>query len=96
MGIDLRHRHAATPAPEWLAVVVTRPKPAPTAAGRPAGLSAPGGSRYGLSALEGELGRLATAGEGTRNDTLMRSAYRAGQLTAGAGSSTPSTPPTSS
>lgn len=42
-----------------------------------------GGTRYGLGALEAELGRLAVAGEGTRNDTLVRAAYRAGQLVAG-------------
>lgn len=45
--------------------------------------SAEGGTRYGLAALESELGRLALAAQGTRNDTLVRAAYRAGQLVAG-------------
>ncbi len=66
----------------WLAGVVLnrRPKAARGAPGAPCGA---GGSRYGLRALEGELGRLATAGEGARNDTLVRAAYRVGQLVAG-------------
>jgi hypothetical protein len=32
--------------------------------------------------LKGELGRLACAPEGQRNDTLVRSAFRVGQLVA--------------
>lgn len=46
-------------------------------------LSGTGGSRYGLRALEGELGRLAVAAEGTRNKMLVISAYRIGRLVAG-------------
>jgi Bifunctional DNA primase/polymerase, N-terminal len=41
------------------------------------------GTPYGLKALEGELGRLATAPKGQRNDSLNRAAHALGQLTAG-------------
>src|SRR5690625_4255752 len=40
-------------------------------------------SNYGAAALERELGRVATAPEGTRNDTLNRAAFALGQLMAG-------------
>jgi hypothetical protein len=35
---------------------------------------------YGVKALEGEVGRLAVVGVGSRNDELNRSAFRMGQL----------------
>jgi hypothetical protein len=42
-----------------------------------------GGTRYGLQALEGELGRLALTPEGQRNASLNTAAFRCGQLAAG-------------
>ena len=41
------------------------------------------GTAYGLAALERELGRLATAAEGGRNDMLNRASFAASQLAAG-------------
>jgi hypothetical protein len=41
------------------------------------------GTRYGLQALEGELGRLALTPEGQRNASLNTAAFRCGQLAAG-------------
>jgi hypothetical protein len=41
------------------------------------------GTRYGLQALESELGRLALVHEGQRNATLNTAAFRCGQLAAG-------------
>lgn len=64
--------------PTWLAVALhqRRKPPPPTMAG---GRS----SRYGLKALEGELGRITMAVEGGRNDQLNASAHALGQLLAG-------------
>jgi hypothetical protein len=67
-------------APGWLVDAAVRTPIPELPATRP-GVN--GGSRYGVHALDAELGRLATAAEGTRNDTLVRSAYRIGQLAAG-------------
>lgn len=52
----------------------------------PAGQAAPAVSAatpYGARALEAEADRVATAAEGTRNDTLNRAAFALGQLVAG-------------
>ena len=47
-------------------------------------LSANGSGRgYGQAALAGEVQRVRTAGDGTRNDTLNRAAFSLGQLVAG-------------
>jgi hypothetical protein len=65
--------------PEWLAELVlpSRPRsPLPGSAVRVRKLP----SAYGRRALEAELGRVAMAGEGTRNDQLNRSAFALGQL----------------
>jgi Bifunctional DNA primase/polymerase, N-terminal len=71
---------ALVDAPQWLVDTCTKPDPkvAPDVA-----ISPTGGTRYGLVALESELGRLAVAPEGTRNETLNRAAHRIGQLVAG-------------
>lgn len=66
------------PAPKWLADLVVRP-----AGPRFAPPTEAGGSRYGRTALDAEVGRVAMAPEGARNDTLVRAAYRLGQLVAG-------------
>ncbi len=41
------------------------------------------GTAYGERALQGELGKMASAEEGTRNDTLNSAAFAIGQLVAG-------------
>jgi putative DNA primase/helicase len=41
------------------------------------------GTRFGLQALDAELGRLATTPEGQRNHALNRAAFKVGQLVAG-------------
>lgn len=66
--------------PAWLVDLLTA-TPAP-----PAGPIGPAGSQrsaYGARALDAELGRLAQAVEGQRNDTLIRAAFRCGQLAGG-------------
>lgn len=71
--------------PGWLVDMLTGPRPAPQPAPpstiRPA--SRREGTRYGLAALDAEVGRVATAPVGARNDTLVRAAFRVGQLAAG-------------
>lgn len=61
-----------------LLAVEDRPRPAVVI---PWNLSSVGGG-YGTAALEGECERVAGAAAGTRNDTLVRSAFRIGQLVA--------------
>lgn len=64
----------------WLLNLVRRPQRPP---GRPPDPGRGGGSAYGRRALESELGRLALAAEGRRNDELVRAAFRLGSLVAG-------------
>ena len=70
--------------PGWLVDMLAGPRPAPAATTRPAKRTARRreGSRYGLAALDAEVGRVATAPVGRRNDTLVRAAFRCGQLAA--------------
>lgn len=77
--------------PGWLVDMLTGPRPAPPATTRPA-TTRPAtirpdrrreGTRYGIVALEAEVGRVATAPVGRRNDTLNTAAFRVGQLVAG-------------
>jgi len=71
-------------APAWLLeLIVAASRPVTNPATPQASTPGQGGTRYGLGALEAELGRLALAPDGQRNDTLVRAAYRAGQLVAG-------------
>ncbi|MST32422.1 DNA primase [Acidimicrobiaceae bacterium USS-CC1] len=68
------------PAPAWLLELrnPTAPKPPSLGASRvPAGVA---GDRYVRTALDAECGRVAMAGEGTRNDALNRAAHALGQL----------------
>jgi Bifunctional DNA primase/polymerase, N-terminal len=70
---------APAPLPDWLAELLAEPAApllSPTTVPRQA-------DGYGQTALESELGRLALAPEGQRNDTLVRAAYRLGQLVGG-------------
>lgn len=68
-------------APQWLIAACNRQPSVPTA--RPTAPDGQGGTPYGLRALESELGRLAVAPDGARNDTLNRAAHALGQLVAG-------------
>ncbi|MGI8751205.1 MAG: bifunctional DNA primase/polymerase [Acidimicrobiales bacterium] len=71
LGADIR------PAPAWL---LDLHKPAGKPPGPGSGPQAPAGDLYGQRALEGELGRLASATPGERNHTLVRAAFRLRQL----------------
>jgi putative DNA primase/helicase len=72
-------------APEWLLDLIAKATAPPTRQVPSAlGTSSVGhGTAYGVRALESELGRLALAVDGTRNDTLHKAAVRCGQLAAG-------------
>lgn len=65
--------------PAWLRVLIEPPRAVRTIGPKP--VIAKGGA-YARRALESELGRLAVAGEGSRNHTLNRSAFALGQLVA--------------
>lgn len=72
-------------APQWLLDELTVPD-APEGTGEasdPKFFPWEDGTAYGLAALERELGRLATAPEGGRNDALNRAAFGLAQLVAG-------------
>jgi hypothetical protein len=84
-GYRLLNGMGPAPMPEWLVEELTVPT-------RPEGVgeaSAPkffpyeAGTAYGLRAMEGELGKLAMAREGGRNDALNRAAFALAQLAAG-------------
>jgi hypothetical protein len=77
---DLGPNTPIVPAPEWVLQLFDRPI-APVSGTLPRHAGRTG---YGAAALERELGRLATAAEGTRNHQLNKSAHSLGQL-AGAG-----------
>lgn len=71
------------PAPAWLVDLVGRPSISHTERSTP--WKAPGGRKarhYGVSALHREASTVAGAAEGERNATLVRAAFRAGQLVA--------------
>jgi len=74
-------RTALPPMPAWLRELARRPAPRQRRGG---GDSPPSSSTaYGLAALEREIGRIALAHVGQRNDQLNRSAYALGRLIAG-------------
>lgn len=67
------------PLPGWLTDALTaRPKPVRDV---PAPLSVKG-SRYAKAALDNEVQNVAHAGDGTRNDTLLRAARALGRFVA--------------
>lgn len=74
-----------TEAPAWLLDELTVPDAPEGAeeASEPKFFPWEDGTAYGLAAMERELGRLATAGEGGRNDALNRAAFALAQLAAG-------------
>lgn len=64
--------------PGWMA---PGPPPEPPSATSPEGGRGGGrGREYGRAALEGEIARVRAVGEGQRNETVYRAAYRIGQL----------------
>jgi len=69
------------PAPAWLLAALEPPPPPVIGDSRPlpAGAAA---TSYGRAALEGLASDMLRAGEGQRNDVLVRVAYRAGRLSA--------------
>lgn len=73
------------PLPEWLeAELRVEEREGPTAEpSDPKFQQFEEGTPYGQRALESEVGRVALAKEGSRNDTLNRAAYALGQLAAG-------------
>jgi hypothetical protein len=73
------HDEPLEPLPAWLVELVL-PTPPPPAAGSSVVRVGQLPSAYGRRALEVELGRVAMAGKGTRNDQLNRSAFALGQL----------------
>ncbi|WIG18393.1 bifunctional DNA primase/polymerase [Kocuria rosea] len=66
--------------PQWLRPLVVEQAPAPRLATPPVHLSSARGTAYARKAFESEIGRLATAAEGTRNHTLNACAFNLGQL----------------
>jgi hypothetical protein len=69
------------PCPDWLLELVREPEPVvrPLVVPKVAGDITP----YGRAALEGELEKLRSAGEGTRNETLFLAAAALSELVAG-------------
>jgi hypothetical protein len=77
-----RDQRPPVPLPAWLGAVLAG-DPAPAAGVRPG--PAPAGRRstaYAMAALREETRLVATARQGTRNDTLNRAAFSLGQLAA--------------
>jgi hypothetical protein len=74
--------HAAPPLPlpEWIAALLHEPRPEPDA--ERGASQVRDGNGYALAALHAEARRVATATEGTRNDTLNCAAFSLGQLVA--------------
>jgi hypothetical protein len=68
------------PAPAWLVELLTKTASFPQDSGPPREGVRRDGSPYGRRALESEVGRVALAPEGQRNDQLNRSAHALGQL----------------
>lgn len=69
------------PFPGWITRLLQPPSPSRTAAG-PAALAGQRPASYAEAALSNEAAAVATAAEGTRNDTLNRAAFNLGQLVA--------------
>jgi hypothetical protein len=63
--------------PDWMLRLI-EPPPRPAVQHQPATIG--DATRWAQAAIDGEVGRLRTAVEGTRNDTLNRVAFRLGQL----------------
>lgn len=75
-------RRRPAPLPSWLAELLTAPAPAPRRTAMPETAAGDRRRRYFTAALRAELGDVASAAPGTRNDTLNRAAFRLAQLAA--------------
>lgn len=84
-GYRLLGDEAPVPAPEWLLEELAIPEAdaGTEEASDPKFFPWEDGTPYGMAALERELGRLATAPPGERNNTLNRAAFALSQLAAG-------------
>lgn len=84
-GYRLINDAPPAPAPGWLLeeLAASGGDPVGGEASEPKFFSWEEGTPYGMAALEREMGRLATAPEGERNNTLNRAAYALSQLCAG-------------
>jgi bifunctional DNA primase/polymerase-like protein len=75
------NRAVPAPLPEWLAELLAS-APAPRRTPLPDAIAGDRRRRYFAAALRAELGDVAAAAPGTRNDTLNRAAFRLAQLAA--------------
>jgi len=83
-GYEWAQVGVANPAPQWLIdELVVEKRESSGEAAPPKFFEFEEGTPYGTRAMEAELGRLATAGEGERNNTLNRAAFSLAQLAAG-------------
>jgi Bifunctional DNA primase/polymerase, N-terminal len=67
----------------WLTRLLELPSLPPASGGVKPGGVCTGSTPYGLAALDGELRKIGTATEGSRNETLNKSVFRLAQLAAG-------------
>lgn len=84
-GYTERRKDKLAQLPDWLLDVLVAPERTAVegAASEAKFMPWDTGTAYGLAALERTLGRLATAGEGGRNDELNKAAFSVAQLVAG-------------
>lgn len=84
-GYKLLANPAPAEAPAWLLEELAIPEAehGTGEAGDPKHFPWESGTPYGMAALEREMGRLITAQEGSRNDSLNRAAFALAQLAAG-------------
>jgi hypothetical protein len=84
-GYKLLNNEAPVAAPEWLLeeLAIPEAEPGTDEASEPKFFPWEDGTPYGMAALEREMGRLATAREGGRNDALNKAAFALSQLAAG-------------
>lgn len=84
-GYTLANDTPPMPAPDWLLaeIVVPEVTDGSDEASEPKYFPWEDGTPYGLAALEREMGRLATAPEGDRNNALNKAAFAMAQLAAG-------------
>jgi hypothetical protein len=83
-GYEWAQVGVANPAPQWLLdELVVEKRESSSELSSPKYFEFESGTPYGQSALERELGRLATEHEGGRNNALNRAAFAMGQLSAG-------------
>lgn len=82
-GYEWINTVAPAPAPQWLLDLIRKPPKNKYKDSTPPRFRPDVTTSYGQAALEAELERLASAPEGTRNDTLNKVTFALGQLVAG-------------